>query len=96
MFNLGCVTGPISCLMGRYFYLSRALRLFWDPERHQCEKGEYRVSFYRACLNSSCEDSKNAGRPLDLGVPKNLSPGVMAPEDTKEGLVLPWEKVHGF
>lgn len=33
MFNLGYVSGPISCLMGRYFYLSKTLQLFWDPKR---------------------------------------------------------------
>lgn len=44
----------------------------------------------------SRQDSKSVGRPLDLGVPKNLSARVVALEGIKEGLVLSWEKVHGF
>lgn len=42
------------------------------------------------------KDSQSIGRPLDLGVPKNLSAEVMTLEGIEEGLILSWEKVHGF
>lgn len=40
MFRKGCVAGLVSCLMGRCFYLSRTLGLFWAPKRQQCRRGK--------------------------------------------------------